>query len=154
MPDDDFEVEILENEVVVVHMNEGQVYHFPIELDGTVSLNGSYLEPNREAEQWTRIHVLEAYKAAKTHSIVRNNSSRLDFDRDRRRRPFRYCYRTLGATHSRPKITNPTPGSLPCQKRTRSSPVGAYRLPGRICDPHAAAADAGIGRRGIVGGAS
>jgi len=66
MPDDDFEVEILENEVVVVHMNEGQVYHFPIELDGTVSLNGSYLEPNSEAEQWTRIHVLEAYKAAKT----------------------------------------------------------------------------------------
>jgi hypothetical protein len=65
MPDDDFEVEILENEVIVVHMEEGQIYHFPIELDGTVSLNGSYLEPNRGAEQWSRIHVLEAYKAAK-----------------------------------------------------------------------------------------
>jgi hypothetical protein len=64
-PDDQFEVEILENEVVVVHIEEGQIYHFPIELDGSVSLHGSYLEPNREAEQWTRIHVLEAYKAAK-----------------------------------------------------------------------------------------
>jgi hypothetical protein len=63
--DDEFEVEILENEVVVVQIEERHIYHFPIELDGSVSLNGSYLEPNREAEQWTRIHVLEAYRAAK-----------------------------------------------------------------------------------------
>lgn len=38
-PDDDFEVEILEDEVVVVHMEDGQTYHFPIARDGTVSLH-------------------------------------------------------------------------------------------------------------------
>jgi hypothetical protein len=55
-PDDEFEGRDFGERVVVVHMKEAKS-NFPIELDGSVSLNGSYLEPNREDEQWTRIHV-------------------------------------------------------------------------------------------------
>jgi hypothetical protein len=30
MPKSEFEAEILENEVVIVHMDDGHIYHFPI----------------------------------------------------------------------------------------------------------------------------
>jgi hypothetical protein len=51
---DDFEAEILENEVVVAHVDEGHVYHFPILTNGTVSLHGSLIEPNPASKRIAR----------------------------------------------------------------------------------------------------
>jgi hypothetical protein len=45
MPESDFEAEILENEMIVAHVTTGHVYHFPILTNGTVSLDGSRIEP-------------------------------------------------------------------------------------------------------------
>jgi hypothetical protein len=44
--EDDFEAEILVNEVVVAHIRAGHVYHFPILTNDTVSLHGSWIDPN------------------------------------------------------------------------------------------------------------
>jgi hypothetical protein len=51
MPDGDFEAEILENEIVVAHVAEGHVYHFPILTNGTVSLHGSRIELNPQSKR-------------------------------------------------------------------------------------------------------
>ena len=45
MPQTDFAAEI-----VLTHIEEGHVYHFPIMPNGTVSLNGSRIEPNPESQ--------------------------------------------------------------------------------------------------------
>jgi hypothetical protein len=41
MPETDFAAEMLETEIVLTHIGEGHVYHFPITPNGTVGLNGS-----------------------------------------------------------------------------------------------------------------
>jgi hypothetical protein len=66
MSESDFEAEILENEVVVVHVAEGHVFHFPILTNGTVSLHGSRLEPNPQAKRQAGRYVFEAHDAART----------------------------------------------------------------------------------------
>jgi hypothetical protein len=54
MPETDFEAEILENEIVIAHVAEGHVYHFPILTNGTVSLHGSRIEPNPQSKREAR----------------------------------------------------------------------------------------------------
>jgi hypothetical protein len=65
MTQSDFEAEILENEVVVVHIGEGHTYYFPILSNGTVSLHGTRIEPNPEAKRDARRSLLEAHNAAR-----------------------------------------------------------------------------------------
>jgi hypothetical protein len=62
---DDFEAEILENEVVVAHVDEGHVYHFPILTNGTVSLHGSLIEPNPASKRIARRFLFDAHNAAR-----------------------------------------------------------------------------------------
>jgi hypothetical protein len=62
---DDFEAEILENEVVVAHVDEGHVYHFPILTNGTVSLHGSLIEPNPSSKRIARRFLFDAHNAAR-----------------------------------------------------------------------------------------
>jgi hypothetical protein len=66
MPETDFEAEILENEVVVAHVAEGHVYHFPVLINGTVSLHGSRIEPNPSAKREARRYLFDAHNAART----------------------------------------------------------------------------------------
>jgi hypothetical protein len=65
MPESDFEAEILENEVVVVHMSEGHTYHFPILSNGTVSLHGARMEPNTAAKREAGRSLVDAHNAAR-----------------------------------------------------------------------------------------
>jgi hypothetical protein len=65
MPETDFEAEILENEVVLAHVAEGHVYHFPILTNGTVSLHGSRIEPNLLAKREAQRYVFDAHNAAR-----------------------------------------------------------------------------------------
>jgi hypothetical protein len=62
---DDFEAEILENEVVFAHVGEGHVYHFPILTNGTVSLHGSLIEPNPASKRMARRFLFDARNAAR-----------------------------------------------------------------------------------------
>jgi hypothetical protein len=65
MTDSDFEAEILENEIVVAHIPEGHVYHFPILTNGTVSLHGSHMEPNPQSKREARRFLFAAHNAAR-----------------------------------------------------------------------------------------
>jgi hypothetical protein len=64
MAQTDFAAEILETEVVLTHIGEGHVYHFPITPNGTVSLKGSRIEPNPKAKREARTYLLDAHNAA------------------------------------------------------------------------------------------
>ena len=65
MSENDFEAEILENEVVIAHVPEGHVYHFQILTNGTVSLHGSRIEPNPSAKREAQRLLLDALSAAR-----------------------------------------------------------------------------------------
>jgi hypothetical protein len=65
MPETDFEAHILEHEVVVAHVAEGHVYHFPILTNGTVSLHGSLIEPNPASQRQARRFLFDAHNAAR-----------------------------------------------------------------------------------------
>ena len=64
MLETDFAAEILETEVVINHLGDGHVYHFPILSNGTVSLQGSRIEPNAKRE--ARRYLFDAHNAART----------------------------------------------------------------------------------------
>jgi hypothetical protein len=66
MPDSDFAAAILETEVVVSHIEDGHVFHFPILSNGTVSLHGARMEPNPAAKREARRYLFEAHHAART----------------------------------------------------------------------------------------
>ena len=66
MSEDEFEAEVLDHEVVVVHMGNGHTFHFPILSNGTVSLHGTQIEPNPEAKREARRYLPEAHNAART----------------------------------------------------------------------------------------
>jgi hypothetical protein len=66
MPENEFEAEVLENEVVIVHTGDGHTYHFPILPNGTVSLHGADIEPNLKAKREARRYLLEAHNAARS----------------------------------------------------------------------------------------
>jgi hypothetical protein len=65
MPETDFAAEILETEIVLTHIGEGHVYHFPITPNGTVSLNGSRIEPNPNAKHEARKYLFDAHNVAR-----------------------------------------------------------------------------------------
>ena len=65
MSENDFEAEILENEVVIAHVPEGHVYHFQILANGTVSLHGLRVEPNPSSKREARRFLMEAHNAAR-----------------------------------------------------------------------------------------
>jgi hypothetical protein len=50
MPTTDFASEILEPEIVLTHIKDGHVYHFPILSNGIVSLRGSRIEANPKSQ--------------------------------------------------------------------------------------------------------
>jgi hypothetical protein len=60
MPDPDFVIEILATEVVVNHLEDGHIFRFPIMPNGTVSLNGSRIEPNPKAKREARRYLFES----------------------------------------------------------------------------------------------
>ena len=64
MSESDFEV--TENEVVVVHLNDGHTFHFPILSNGTVSLDGANIEPNLQAKLEARRFLAEAHNVARS----------------------------------------------------------------------------------------
>jgi hypothetical protein len=64
MSEDEFEAEVLDHEVVVVHMGDGHTFHFPILSNGTVSLHGTQIEPQPRRE--ARRYLPEAHNAART----------------------------------------------------------------------------------------
>jgi hypothetical protein len=51
-------------EVVIAHVAEGHVYHFPVLTNGTVSLHGSRIEPNPQGKREARRYIFEAHAAA------------------------------------------------------------------------------------------
>ena len=66
MVESDFEAEVLENEVVIAHVGEGHVFHFPILTNGTVSMNGSPIEANPDAKREANRFLFDAYNAAQS----------------------------------------------------------------------------------------
>ena len=66
MSESEFEAEIVENEVVIAHIPEEHVYHFPILTNGTVSLHGSRIEPNPSSKPEARRFLFDAHSAAQS----------------------------------------------------------------------------------------
>jgi hypothetical protein len=64
MSKNDFATAILEAEVVVNHIDDGHVYHFPILSNGTVNLEGSRIEANPRAEGGASRYLFDALDAA------------------------------------------------------------------------------------------
>ena len=54
MTESDFTASLLETEVIIAHIPEGHVYHFPILTNDTVSLHGSTVEPNPSSKRGAR----------------------------------------------------------------------------------------------------
>jgi hypothetical protein len=50
MPTTDFASEILETEIVLTHIEDGHVFHFPILSNGIVSLRGTRIDANPKAK--------------------------------------------------------------------------------------------------------
>lgn len=65
MPETDFNAAILETEVIVTHVGDGHVYHFPILANGTVSLHGVRTEENPKARRDPQRYLFEAHSAAR-----------------------------------------------------------------------------------------
>jgi hypothetical protein len=65
MSDTSFATESLTTEVVVNHLADGHIYRFPILSNGSVSLNGSRIEPNPEAKREARRYLFDAHDAAR-----------------------------------------------------------------------------------------
>jgi hypothetical protein len=66
MAESDFEAEVLENEVVIAHVREGHVFHFPILTNGTVSIHGSRIEANPDAKREANRYLFDAHNAAQS----------------------------------------------------------------------------------------
>jgi hypothetical protein len=63
-PISDFATAILEDEVVLRHIDDGHVYHFPISSDGAVSLHRSRFEANPAAKRDPHVYLFAAHTAA------------------------------------------------------------------------------------------
>lgn len=71
MPVMDFKTELLAGEVVVAHIAEGHIFHFPILASGSVSLQGSRIEANPEAKREAGRYLFEALQSAKAALVSR-----------------------------------------------------------------------------------
>lgn len=63
--DSPFRAEVLENEVVMAHVTEGHIYHFPILPNDTVSLHGARIESNPASQRKASRFVFDAHNAAR-----------------------------------------------------------------------------------------
>jgi hypothetical protein len=61
----DFATSLLETEVVVTHIDDGHVYHFPVLANGTVSMHGVRTEENPKAKRDPLRYLYEAHRAAR-----------------------------------------------------------------------------------------
>ena len=61
---DEFAAAILEHEVVLRHIRDGHIFHFPILSDGTVSGQASRVESNPKGDREARSYLSDAYAAA------------------------------------------------------------------------------------------
>jgi hypothetical protein len=61
---DEFAAAILEHELVLRHIRDGHVFHFPILSDGTVSGQASRVESNPKGDREARSYLSDAYAAA------------------------------------------------------------------------------------------
>jgi hypothetical protein len=61
---DEFAAAILEKEVVLRHIRDGHVFHFPILSDGTVSGQACRVESNPKGDREARSYLSDAYAAA------------------------------------------------------------------------------------------
>jgi hypothetical protein len=66
MSENDFNSAILESEVIVTHIADGHLYHFPILANGTVSLHGVRTEENPKARRDPRRYLFDAHNAARS----------------------------------------------------------------------------------------
>jgi hypothetical protein len=64
MPTTDFASEILETEIVLTHIEDGHVFHFPILSNGIVSLHGSRIEANPRAKREASRYLSDALDGA------------------------------------------------------------------------------------------
>ena len=62
--DPHFLITILETKIVVAHIDDGHVYHFPILPGGAVSLQGGSIRPNPDAKRTSRQRLFDAHNAA------------------------------------------------------------------------------------------
>jgi hypothetical protein len=61
---DEFAAAILEEEVVLRHIQDGHIFHFPILSDGTVSGQASRVESNPKGDREARSYLSDARAAA------------------------------------------------------------------------------------------
>jgi hypothetical protein len=61
---DDFVAAILEDEVVLRHIDDGHVFHFPIASNGTVCVQGCRIEPNPNGRREAHSYMPDAHSAA------------------------------------------------------------------------------------------
>jgi hypothetical protein len=59
-----FLITILKTKIVVAHIDDGHVYHFPVLPDGTVSLQEGSIKPNPDAKRAPRQRLFDAHNAA------------------------------------------------------------------------------------------
>ena len=59
-----FLITILKTKIVVAHIDDGHVYHFPILSDGTVSLLEGSIKPKPDAKRAPRRRLFDAHNAA------------------------------------------------------------------------------------------
>jgi hypothetical protein len=71
MPTTDFASEILETEIVLTHIEDDHVYHFPILSNGIVSLHGSRIEANPKAKCEGSKYLLDARTRRRRRSGAR-----------------------------------------------------------------------------------
>jgi hypothetical protein len=60
----DFAAAILEEEVILRHIQDGHVFHFPISSDGTLSVRGLRIEANPNGRREARAYLRDAHNAA------------------------------------------------------------------------------------------
>jgi hypothetical protein len=60
----DFAAAILENEIILRHIDEGHVFRFPILPDGKIDVQASRIEPNPRARQEASVYLFDAHHAA------------------------------------------------------------------------------------------
>jgi hypothetical protein len=60
----DFAAAILENEIILRHIDEGHLFRFPISPDGGIDVRATRIEPNPGARCDASLYLSEAHHAA------------------------------------------------------------------------------------------
>jgi hypothetical protein len=85
MPTTDFASEILETEIVLTHIEDGHVFHFPILSNGIVSLRGTRIDANPKAKcegssiSSTRVTRRRRRSGAHIRRVVKGSPAIADF---------------------------------------------------------------------------